>query len=149
MHPPFSLASDSELKTALNSLQADEFLMDKVKNHDPSFGYNSFDGLIEEDCIQALEQIISEDFKVEIEARRRWTENDGGMHVFAVALYSLMKDESFDGKREIFRAFLLRMIGSGKLSAGRIKPIYDAFYSKLPDTRVVFMLPTVKDKKEK
>ncbi|HLA96210.1 MAG TPA: hypothetical protein VK612_10850 [Pyrinomonadaceae bacterium] len=130
MHPPFSLATDSELRTALNSLQADEFLMDKVKNHDSSFGYNSFDGLIEEDCIQALEQIISEGFKVEVDARRRWKENDDGMHVFAVALCSVMKEENFDGKRENFRAFLIRMIGSGKLSAGRIKPIYDAFYAK-------------------
>jgi hypothetical protein len=41
----------------------------------------------------------------------------------------VMKSENFDGTREKFREFLLRMIGSGKLSAGRIKPLYEAFYS--------------------
>lgn len=128
MHPPFNLARDNKLRTALHSLQSDEFLMDKIKNHNPSFGYNSFDGFIEEDCIQALEQIINEGFKVEADARQRWRENDDGMHVFAVALYSLMKGENFDGKRENFREFLLRMVSSGKLAAGTIKPIHDAFY---------------------
>jgi hypothetical protein len=38
-----------------------------------------------------------------------------------------MKSENFDGEREKFREFLLRMIKSGKLSSGRIKPLYDDF----------------------
>jgi hypothetical protein len=103
-------------------------LMDRVKNHNPSFGYNTFAGFIEEDSIQALEQIINEEFKTEVEAHRRWKENDDGMHVFAVALYSTMKSENFDGTRGKFREFLLRVIRSGKLSAGKIKPLYEAFY---------------------
>ena len=109
---------------------ADAFVRDKVHNHNPAFGYNSFEGLIEEDCVQALEQIINEKLEVEVEAHKRWKENDGGMHVFAVALYSVMKEESFDGTRESFRDFLIRVIRSGKLTPGRIKPIYDAFYSR-------------------
>lgn len=129
MHPPFHWDSDDELRHAIESLQADEFLMGKVKNHNPSFGYNTFRGFIDEDCVQALEQIINESFKVEVEAHRRWKENDDGMHVFAVALYSLMKWEHFDGTHEKFRDFLLRMIRSGKLSTGKIKPLYDAFYA--------------------
>ncbi len=62
--------------------------------------------------------------------RKRWKENDDSMHVFAVALYSMMKDENFVGGGETFRDFVIRMIRSGKLAAGRIKPIYDAFYSQ-------------------
>jgi len=130
MHPPFNLSRDPELKEALDSLRADAFLMDKVLNHNPSFGYNSFEGFIEEDCVQALDQVISEKFKVEVEAHKRWKTNDGGMHVFAIVLYSIMKDEDFNGERESFRDFLTRMIRSGKLKAGNIKPIYDAFYSQ-------------------
>jgi len=130
MHPPYDLARDRELKDALDSLRSDAFLMDKVNNHNPSFGYNSFEGLVEEDCVQALEQVISEKFKVEVEAHQRWKENDDGMHVFAVALYSVMKEEKFEAGREPFRGFLIRMIQSGKLAAGRIKPIHDAFYSQ-------------------
>jgi hypothetical protein len=130
MHPPYNLSSDPELKGTLDLLRGDAFLMDKVNNHNPAFGYNSFEGFIEEDCVQALEQVINEKFKVEVEAHKRWKENDGGMHVFAVALYSVMKEENFNGEQETFRNFLLRMIRSGKLSAGRIKSIYDAFYSQ-------------------
>ena len=129
MHPPYHLDRDPQLKEALDSLRSDAFLLDKVNNHNPAFGYNSFEGFVEEDCVQALEQVINEKFKVEVEARRRWIENDDGMHVFAVALYSLIREEKFDGERETFREFLIRMIHSGKLAAGRIKPLYDAFYS--------------------
>lgn len=129
MHPPYNLAHDSELKETLDSLRADTFLMDKVTNHNPAFGYNSFEGFIEEDCVQALEQLINEKLKVGLEAHTRWKENDDGMHVFAVALYSVMKEEHFNGEHETFRGFLIRVIRSDKLAAGRIKSIYDAFYS--------------------
>ncbi|MGI8466865.1 MAG: hypothetical protein ACR2N3_00230 [Pyrinomonadaceae bacterium] len=130
MHPPFDLKRDAELKNALDTLRADEFLMDKVKNHNPSLGYNTFEGLVEEDCVQSLDQIISEKLGVEImEAHKRWKHYDEGIHVLAVALYSLMKQENFDGRHEKFREFLLRMLRSGKLSAGKIKPLYDDFYS--------------------
>jgi cell fate (sporulation/competence/biofilm development) regulator YmcA (YheA/YmcA/DUF963 family) len=130
MHPPFAnLARDRELQETLYSLRSDAFLMDKVNNHNRSFGYNSFEGFIEEDCVQALEQIINEKLKVEVDARKRWKDNDDGMHVFAVALYSVMKEEKFNGGLETFRDFLIRVIRAGKLAAGRVKPIYDAFYS--------------------
>lgn len=128
MHPPFDLSRDTELKTTLDGLRADAFLMDKVLNHNPSFGYNSFEGFIEEDSVQALDQVITEKFKVGLEPHNRWKTNDDGMHVFAVALYSVMKEENFNGESESFRDFLIRMIGSGKLKAGSIKAIYDAFY---------------------
>lgn len=41
-----------------------------------------------------------------------------------------MKQENFDGSNESFRDFLLRAINSGKLSAGKIKPLYDSFYAQ-------------------
>lgn len=129
MHPPFNLAHDHELKEALDTLRADAFLMDKINNHNSSFGYNSFEGFVEEDCVQALEQLINEKLKVAVEARQRWKENDDGMHVFAVALYSLMRHENYDGEKEGFREFLLRMIRSGKLEAGKLKQLYDEFYA--------------------
>jgi hypothetical protein len=129
MHPPFILTRDAELKAALDSLRADTFLMNKINNHNPAFGYNSFEGFIEEDCVQALEQIINEKFQVEVEAHKRWKQNDDGMHVFAVALYSLMKGENLAGRGESFRDFLIRMIRTGRLAPGKIEPIYNAFYS--------------------
>jgi hypothetical protein len=128
MHPPFDLAGDSELKNALFSLKSDEFLMDRILNHDPAYGYNSFEGFIEEDCVQALEQVINQRLGIEIDPQRRWKESDGGMHVFAVALYSVMEEENFSGRGESFRDFLLRMIQSKKLAPGKIKSIYEKFY---------------------
>lgn len=129
MHPPFDVAHDRELRAALDSLKADSFLMDKIENHNPSFGYNSFDAFIEEDCVRALDQVVGEKFNVAREAHARWTEEDDRIHVFAVALYSMIRQEKFDPSRETFRDFLIRMIKTGKLAAGRIKPVYQAFYS--------------------
>lgn len=128
MHPPFDLKSDTELFSELNKLQSDEFLMNKVLNHDPAFGYNSFIGFVEEDVVQALEQVINEKMTIGVEAPTRWKGADNGMHVLAVALYSLMKDEKFSIGRESARDFVIRMIRTGKLGPGKIKSIYEAFY---------------------
>lgn len=131
MHPPFDLARDRELRAALDSLKADSFLMHAIRNHNPSFGYNSFEGFIEEDCVRALDQVAGERLKIGRDARQRWKDEDEGMHVFSVALYSLMKQENFGQSREPFREFLIRMIRTGKLSKGKIKTIYQDFYASL------------------
>jgi hypothetical protein len=128
MHPPFDLAGDEELRKTFSSLENDEFLMDRILNHDPAYGYNSLEGFIEEDCVQALDQVINERMGIAIDPHKRWKESDGGMHVFAVALYSLMKEENFNDKGETFRDFLVRMIRFEKLAPGKIKSIYDNFY---------------------
>ncbi len=130
MHSPYDLASDEELKKVIYLLKKDKFLMDKVLNHNPSYGYNSFEAFIEEDCVQALEQIINEKLDLEVEAHKRWKKADEGIHVFAVALYSVMKKKRFNQKGERFRDFLIRMILSGELAPGRIKVIYDNFYAQ-------------------
>ena len=128
-HPPYDLTVDRELKDLLLQLKKDAFLMDKVLNHDPNYGYNSFESFIEEDCVRALEQMASESLQIGSDAHRRWKEEDDGMHVFAVALYSIMKEEKYNQRKEKFRDFLIRNMRSGKLSAGRIKPLYEAFYA--------------------
>jgi hypothetical protein len=128
MHPPYDPANDPELKKTLDLLKQDQFMMDKIENHNPAFGYNSFEGYLEEDCVQVLEQIIDEKLNIEKEAHLRWKESDDGMHVFAVALYQTMKAENYNQKGDLFRDFLVRMIQSGKLSPGNTKKIYDDFY---------------------
>jgi hypothetical protein len=132
LHPPYGLDKDKELKKSLNTLRADAFLMDKVLHHNPSFGYNTFESYIEENCVRALDQLIDERFKIAGDPRRRWKEEDEGMHVFAVAVYSLMKQEKLDEGRESFRDFLVRMIRAGKLKAGGVRTLYDAFYDVRP-----------------
>jgi len=129
MHPPYDLAHDSALRASLQSLRGDTFLMDKVEHHNPSFGYNTLEGLEEEDCVQALEQILSEPLGMGGDPRRYWKEQDDGIHVLAVALYSLMKQQHFPDGQEAFPAFLNRMIQSGALSNGRIEELNKAFFA--------------------
>ncbi|MGA8865496.1 MAG: hypothetical protein WB510_00925 [Candidatus Sulfotelmatobacter sp.] len=127
MHPPYDLAHDAGLRAALQSLRSDSFLMDKVEHHDRSFGYNSLEGLEEEDCVQALEQILAERFGMGGDPRRYWKEQDDGIHVLAVALYSLMKEQHFPDHGETFPAFLYRMIHTGHCRTGRSRNSIEHF----------------------
>jgi hypothetical protein len=129
MHPPYDLASDPDLRASLQSLHADSFLMDKVEHHNRSYGYNTLEGLEEEDCVQSLEQIIAERFGMGGDPRRYWRMQDDGIHVLAVALYSLMKREGFPRGHEDFPVFLKHMIRSGALSNGHIEELNRAFFS--------------------
>jgi hypothetical protein len=128
MHPPYDLAHDAELRSGLESLKSDAFLMNKVEHHDKSFGYNTLAGLEEEDSVQALEQIIAERFGMGGDPLAYWREQDGGIHVFAVALYSLMEEQHFDGSKESFPAFLKRQLRSGALSHGHIEKLNQEFF---------------------
>ncbi|HXZ41482.1 MAG TPA: hypothetical protein VEG68_12145 [Terriglobales bacterium] len=127
MHPPYDLAHDTELRKDIDSLRSDRFLMDKVEHHDASFGYNTLDGLVEEDCVQALEELLSERFAVGHDARKYWHEQDGGIHVFAVAIYSLINDRHFDSAHESFPVFLKRMFREDRLANGQIEQLNRAF----------------------
>jgi len=130
MHPPFDYSNDERLRKAIESLKEDEFLMDKVLNHNPSFGYNSLEGLVEEDCVQAMDQLINEKLGVAKDPRKRWIESDDGIHVFAVALYKVMKEDNYNSNNEVFSDYLTRMIESGKLGVGNIKSHYVNFYKE-------------------
>jgi hypothetical protein len=130
MHPPYDLANDPDLRAALQSLRSDAFLMDKVEHHNRSYGYNTLEGLEEEDSVQALEQIIAERFGMGGDPHRYWREQDDGIHVFAVALYSLMKQQGFPNQHEAFPAFLKRNTQSGALSNGKIAELNRAFFSE-------------------
>ena len=130
MHPPFDLTNDSTLINTLSVLKNDPFLMDKVQNHNPSFGYNSFEGFIEEDCVQALDQIINEKLGMAKEPHKRWRENDDAMHCFAISLYQVMKSTHYIENPEPFREFLIHKINDGTLAPGKIKGYYDTFFAE-------------------
>ena len=129
MHPPYDLAHDADLRASLESLRADAFLMNKVEHHDASYGYNTLAGLEEEDCVQALEQIVAESFGMGGDPKSYWKEQDDGIHVLAVTLYSLMKQQHFADSHEPFPVFLNRMIHSGALSNGHIEAFNRAFFA--------------------
>ncbi len=50
------------------------------------------------------------------------------MHGFAVALYSVMKQENYNENGEVFRDFLIRIVEEEKLVPGKVEAVYDDFY---------------------
>lgn len=129
MHPPYDLSHDPELRADLTSLRSIPYFMNKVEHHDRNFGYNEPDGLIEEDCVQALEQWIASRFVQPQDLKDYWRQQDDGIHVFAVALYSLMQEQHFGDSAEPFPAFLKRMFKEGKFSGNQIEDRNKAFFS--------------------
>ena len=78
LHPPYDRESDPELRRAIEGLRASDFVMDKVENHDPSLGYNTLEGLVEEDVVQAFEQLLADSAGIAEEPRERWRTSDAG-----------------------------------------------------------------------
>jgi len=126
LHPPYDLNSNIPLKNALDKLKNDTFLMDKVLNHNPVYGYNNFEAYLEENCVRALDQLVSENLGLSLGPKDRWLKSDEGMHVFANALYSEMKEENYNQKNEIFSDFLIRIINDGRFESGTIKKRFDS-----------------------
>jgi hypothetical protein len=128
MHPPYDYQNDEEIRNIIELFRSDDFVMDKVNNHNPSLGYNTLEGLFEEDCVQTMDQLIAEKLGVAKDAKKRWQESDEGIHVLAIALYQIMKDENYNEKGEKLRDFLIRIVSSKILYPGKIKEYYDKFY---------------------
>jgi hypothetical protein len=99
MHPPFDLTRP-ELKTALEQLSQDPMLKQCFDDHDPAFGYNTWEGYVEENCVRALDQVIAESFGIAQNATERWQNEDGGMHQLAARLTPLLRTRAATGTFE-------------------------------------------------
>jgi hypothetical protein len=130
MHPPYN-ASDPRVRKAIDLLSNDPLIEDKVKHHDPSFGYNTAAGYIEEDSVQALEQIIAEQFGVARDARDYWKEQDGGMHVLAAAIYSGYKAALQRGP-ETYSDWFVHAVEDGELRGDRLQATVKNFFAEPP-----------------
>jgi hypothetical protein len=127
MHPPYR-ADDPSVHQAIDLLSQDALIQDKVHHHDASFGYNTAPGYIEEDSVQALEQIVSERFSVGHRACAYWQEQDGGMHVLAAAIYIDFK-EAQSNSREPYSTWFVRAVDDGQLRGDRLRSTVVAFFS--------------------
>jgi hypothetical protein len=130
MHPPYN-ANDPRVRNAIELLGNEPLIVEKVQHHDPSFGYNSVSGYVEEDSVQALEQIVSEQFGVARDAREYWKEQDGGMHVLAVAIYSGYK-AAVQQRREAYADWFVHAVESGDLRGDRLQNTIKKFFSETP-----------------
>ncbi len=119
-HPPFDL-DDAELWASLAPLAADPWMTAIVDDHDPAFGYRTFEGVVNEDAAQALDQIVSERLGAGRVPGERWRGADGGMHLLAAALYRMLKDDGFDARGGDFEAWLTAAIADGRLTAANLR----------------------------
>ncbi|HWT13903.1 MAG TPA: hypothetical protein VN231_14210, partial [Allosphingosinicella sp.] len=90
LHPPVAM-DGAAAAAALAVLRRDPLVQRIVAEHDPAFGYNSLEGLFDEDLASSLDQLIGERLGVARDPRERWTDVDGGMHVLSAGFYGLMK----------------------------------------------------------
>jgi hypothetical protein len=120
LHPPYD-RTEPRVAAAIAELSNDSLIARIVRVHDPSFGYTTAEGYIEEDAVQALEQVVNERLGLAQPARERWRESDDGMHVLAAAIYSLMKDTGFASHGGRFDHWFVAAVGKGLLSPAQIR----------------------------
>ena len=127
MHPPYHV-DDPKVRDAIDLLGRDPLVIDKVRHHDPSFGYNTIAGYIEEDSVQALEQLVSEKFGVGRNPCEYWKAQDGGMHVLAAAMYTDYKQASSPNP-EPYSQWFVRAVQDGQLRGSNLQKIVQSFFS--------------------
>jgi hypothetical protein len=130
MHPPYN-ANDAAVRQAISLLGRDPLVAEKVQHHDPSFGYNTASGYIEEDSVQALEQIVSEEVGVGRDARHYWQQQDGGMHVLAAAIYVEYKAALKQGPQS-YSHWLVQAVEDGQLRGEKLQRSVNNFFSASP-----------------
>ncbi|QGZ93220.1 hypothetical protein [Terricaulis silvestris] len=119
-HPPFDV-EDWRFVARFARLRDDPWMRAVVETHNPQFGYNSFDGIINEDSTQALDQIVSERMGFGRDPGDRWRRSDGGMHMLAAALYHAMKEDGFDRRGGRYEDWLLSAFDRGLLTPDEVR----------------------------
>jgi len=115
LHPPFDMEGPTA-RLVLQALDRDPLLSRVIAEHNPAFGYNSLAGLLNEDCVQALEQIVSERLGFARSPGEYWRGQDGGMHILAAALYGLLRADGYDRTGGDFEAWIGQAATTGRLS---------------------------------
>lgn len=119
LHPPFDMAGPTA-RLALATMTRDPLLTRVLTDHDPSFGYNTMEGILNEDTVQALEQIVSERLGVARPAGERWRKSDGGMHIFAAALYGMLKADGYGETGGNLEAWIAKGLKAGRFAPASI-----------------------------
>lgn len=125
MHPPVDW-SEPDMRALIDRLDESPLIRRAFDEHDPSYGYNQFEGYIEESIVRVLEQRIAEGLGLETRAGEdRWRHDDGGMHVFAAILYALTEREGYMEAEEPIDAFLARHIVERELSEAELVALWE------------------------
>lgn len=116
LHPPIPM-DGPVAKRALGVLAKDPLISHIVKDHDPKWGYTSLEGYLNEDLVQALDQMISEELGFGRNPADRWHNSDDGIHVLAAGLYGLLREDRWQAYGGSIEAWL-----DGATKAGRLSP---------------------------
>lgn len=128
MHPPYH-SDDPAIRHSLDLLGRDPLIADKVEHHNGSFGYNRADGLIEEDSVEALEQIISEEFGAgHPNLCRYWLNQDGGIHILATAIYVDYK-KAWAKAPIVYSQWFVQAVNDGELTGTKLQNTVSTFFS--------------------
>jgi hypothetical protein len=122
LHPPVPMDGPAA-KAALAVLARDPLMTRIVRDHDPRWGYNSLEGVLNEDLVQALDQLISEALGVAHNPADRWHASDDGMHVLAAGFYGLLRQDRWIETGGSIDSWLADASRRGRLSPGVLHPI--------------------------
>lgn len=122
LHPP--LPMDGPAATAALAVFARDPLIGRiVREHDPRWGYTTAKGLLDEDLVQALDQLISEVLGVARAPAERWRRADDGMHVMAAGFYGLLREDRWAEQGGSIEAWLADAVRRGRLEPAAFHPM--------------------------
>jgi hypothetical protein len=122
LHPPIPM-DGAVAKAALAVLAKDPLIPRIVREHDPQWGYTSLDGYLNEDLVQALDQLISERLGVARNPADRWRDNDDGIHVLAAGLYGMLRQDKWSDTGGAIEDWLDRATRTGRLSPANLHSV--------------------------
>ena len=120
MHPPYD-SNHPAVRGAVERLGADATIREIVEHHNKSFGYNTVPGYVEEDCVQALEEIVSRQFGAGRDPVEYWKMQDDGMHTLAAAIYEGYRGSGFEGPTPLpFPEWFVGAVSRGALEGEQL-----------------------------
>lgn len=132
LHPPFD-KNGSASSAAMAVLSREPLIEKIVKEHDPRWGYTSLAGMLDEDLVQALDQLISEALGVGRNPADRWRRSDDGMHVMAAGFYGLLRADRWTERGGNIENWLLEAAEGGRLAPGVFHGCAARVLERLPD----------------
>ena len=122
LHPPFPM-DGAAATAAMEVLGADPLIDRIVREHNPSWGYTSLEGLLNEDMCEALDQLISEALGVARNPADRWRRADDGMHVLAAALYGMLREDRWVETGGDIEQWIADAAAAGRLAPAAMHPV--------------------------
>lgn len=122
LHPPVPM-DGAAATAALAAFARDPLMVRIVRDHDPQWGYTTLKGLLDEDLVQALDQLISEALGVGRNPADRWRKADDGMHVMAAGLYGLLRQDRWIDKGGSIERWLADAAAHGRLAPESFHPV--------------------------